>query len=149
MDSSTLERTTDKREQLQRNKVGRVTIQTRGPVVIDNHDRVPNLGRIVIVDDDQICGGVYSAASRSRAKTSSGRREKSRRGIAQRTGHRGAVVWFIGLSGAGKSNIAQALERELFNRGMHTYVLDGDNIRHGLNSNLGFRRKIESKTFGG
>ncbi len=59
------------------------------------------------------------------------------------------MVWFIGLSGAGKSNIAQALERELFNRGMHTYVLDGDNIRHGLNSNLGFRRKIESKTFGG
>jgi len=48
------------------------------------------------------------------------------------------VVWFTGLSGAGKSTIAQALERELFARGMHTYVLDGDNIRHGLNSNLGF-----------
>ena len=54
------------------------------------------------------------------------------------TGHRGAVVWFTGLSGAGKSTIAQALERELFRRGIHTYVLDGDNIRHGLNSNLGF-----------
>ena len=48
------------------------------------------------------------------------------------------MVWFTGLSGAGKSTIAQALERELFNRAMHTYVLDGDNIRHGLNSNLGF-----------
>jgi adenylyl-sulfate kinase len=48
------------------------------------------------------------------------------------------VVWFTGLSGAGKSTIAQALERELFARGMQTYVLDGDNIRHGLNSNLGF-----------
>src|SRR5207253_8148184 len=57
---------------------------------------------------------------------------------AARTGHRGAVVWFTGLSGAGKSTIAQALERELFARGMQTYVLDGDNIRHGLNSNLGF-----------
>jgi adenylyl-sulfate kinase len=55
-----------------------------------------------------------------------------------RSGHRGAVVWLTGLSGAGKSTIAQALERELFNRAMHTYVLDGDNIRHGLNSNLGF-----------
>ena len=53
-------------------------------------------------------------------------------------GHRGAVVWLTGLSGAGKSTIAQALEGELFERGMHTYVLDGDNIRHGLNSNLGF-----------
>ncbi|MDQ6656334.1 MAG: adenylyl-sulfate kinase, partial [Verrucomicrobiota bacterium] len=49
-----------------------------------------------------------------------------------------AVVWLTGLSGAGKSTIAQALEVELFARGMHTYVLDGDNIRHGLNANLGF-----------
>jgi adenylyl-sulfate kinase len=57
---------------------------------------------------------------------------------AARSGHRGAVVWFTGLSGAGKSTIAQALERDLFARGMNTYVLDGDNIRHGLNSNLGF-----------
>src|SRR5207245_6251990 len=55
-----------------------------------------------------------------------------------RSGHRGAVGWFTGLSGAGKSTIAQALERELFNRAMHTCVLDGDNVRHGLNSNLGF-----------
>ena len=57
---------------------------------------------------------------------------------AVQLGHRGAVIWFTGLSGAGKSTIAQALERELFSRGIHTYVLDGDNIRHGLNSNLGF-----------
>src|SRR6059036_3119030 len=58
--------------------------------------------------------------------------------LAMRSGHRGAVIWLTGLSGAGKSTIAQALERELFARGTHTYVLDGDNIRHGLNSNLGF-----------
>ena len=60
------------------------------------------------------------------------------RSRAMRSGHRGAVIWLTGLSGAGKSTIAQALERELFQRAMHTYVLDGDNIRHGLNSNLGF-----------
>jgi adenylyl-sulfate kinase len=48
------------------------------------------------------------------------------------------VVWLTGLSGAGKSTIAQALERELFNQNVNVYVLDGDNIRHGLNSNLGF-----------
>ncbi|HMG04172.1 MAG TPA: adenylyl-sulfate kinase, partial [Chthoniobacterales bacterium] len=53
-------------------------------------------------------------------------------------GHRGAVVWLTGLSGAGKSTIARALDHELFQRGMNTYVLDGDNLRHGLNSNLGF-----------
>jgi adenylylsulfate kinase len=53
-------------------------------------------------------------------------------------GHRGAVVWFTGLSGAGKSTIAAALETELHARGFHTYSLDGDNIRFGLCRDLGF-----------
>ncbi len=53
-------------------------------------------------------------------------------------GHRGVVVWFTGLSGAGKSTIAAAVEQELTARGMHTYSLDGDNIRFGLCSDLGF-----------
>ena len=59
-DSSTLETKSDGREQLERNEIGRLTIQTRSPLVIDNHDRVPNLGRFVIVDDGQICGGHLS-----------------------------------------------------------------------------------------
>jgi adenylylsulfate kinase len=53
-------------------------------------------------------------------------------------GHRSAVLWFTGLSAAGKSTIANAVELRLNRRGVHTYVLDGDNIRHGLNRNLGF-----------
>ncbi len=53
-------------------------------------------------------------------------------------GHRGAVLWFTGLSGAGKSTIANAVDYKLNQRGVHTYLLDGDNIRHGLNKNLGF-----------
>jgi len=57
---------------------------------------------------------------------------------ARRNGHRGAVVWLTGLSGAGKSTLARGIERELFNLGFQVYVLDGDNVRHGLNSNLGF-----------
>ena len=56
----------------------------------------------------------------------------------RRNGHRGAVIWLTGLSGAGKSTIARELERELFHRQFHVNVLDGDNIRHGLNANLGF-----------
>jgi len=52
--------------------------------------------------------------------------------------HRGGVVWFTGLSGAGKSTIAHALERELFDLGCRTFVFDGDNVRHGLCSDLGF-----------
>jgi bifunctional enzyme CysN/CysC len=144
-DSSTLETTSDGREQLDRNDIGRVTIQTRAPLVIDNHDRIPNLGRFVIIDDGQICGGgtifggVYTDRSVAKSKNIFWTEEKiTARERAVRTGHRGAVVWLTGLSGAGKSTIAQSLERDLFHRGMNTYVLDGDNIRHGLNSNLGF-----------
>lgn len=48
------------------------------------------------------------------------------------------VVWFTGLSGSGKSTLANALEEKLFNLGYHTYILDGDNVRHGLNKDLGF-----------
>ena len=145
MDSSTLETKSDGREQLERNEIGKLTIQTRAPLVIDNHDRIPNLGRFVIIDDGQICGGgtisggVYTDRTVAKSKNifwTEGKITASARAV--RSGHRGAVIWLTGLSGAGKSTIAQALERDLYHRGMHTYVLDGDNIRHGLNSNLGF-----------
>jgi adenylyl-sulfate kinase len=53
-------------------------------------------------------------------------------------GHRGAVLWFTGLSGSGKSTIGHRVERMLIERGAFAYVLDGDNVRHGLNSDLGF-----------
>jgi adenylylsulfate kinase len=53
-------------------------------------------------------------------------------------GHRGFTIWFTGLSASGKSTIAVALEETLFEKGYHTFILDGDNIRHGLNKNLGF-----------
>src|SRR3989442_1007608 len=56
----------------------------------------------------------------------------------QLNGHRGCTVWLTGLSGSGKSTIAVALEKELWTRDVRAYILDGDNIRHGLNKNLGF-----------
>jgi len=56
----------------------------------------------------------------------------------RRNGHKGGVIWLTGLSGAGKSTLAVEVERALFEAGYHVYVLDGDNLRHGLNSNLGF-----------
>lgn len=52
--------------------------------------------------------------------------------------HKPLLLWFTGLSGSGKSTIANALERELFSKGIHTYLLDGDNVRTGLNNNLSF-----------
>ena len=54
------------------------------------------------------------------------------------TGHPGCTVWFTGLSGSGKSTIAVAVEKSLWDRGVRSYILDGDNIRHGLNNDLGF-----------
>ena len=56
----------------------------------------------------------------------------------QLNGHRGCTVWLTGLSGSGKSTIAVELEKRLWDRGVRAYILDGDNIRHGLNKNLGF-----------
>ena len=53
-------------------------------------------------------------------------------------GHRGFTVWFTGLSGSGKSTLAVATEEALYERGFHTFILDGDNVRHGLNRDLGF-----------
>lgn len=56
-------------------------------------------------------------------------------------GHRGAIVWFTGLSGSGKSTLAHAVEEYLYQKGSRTFVLDGDNVRHGLCSDLGFSNK--------
>jgi len=62
----------------------------------------------------------------------------TRRLREEKNGHRSVVIWFTGLSGSGKSTLSQAVEAVLFERGCHTYTLDGDNIRHGLNKDLGF-----------
>jgi adenylylsulfate kinase len=60
-------------------------------------------------------------------------------------GHKGAVLWFTGLSGSGKSTLSNRVEEMLHERGCHTYILDGDNVRHGLNSNLGFSDEDRSE----
>ena len=81
--------------------------------------------------------GSPSPASRSTNITwHAGHVTRDDRGAAM--GHRGATVWFTGLSGSGKSTVAVAVERALHAEGRHCYRLDGDNVRHGLNANLGF-----------
>jgi bifunctional enzyme CysN/CysC len=145
IDAATLDSAPTGRSELRTNEVGELTLQTRAALVFDNHDRIPSLGRFVLAEGGHIVGGgiisgaVYTGRKQiksenifwSESDITAGRR-------AARNGHRGAVVWLTGLSGAGKSTIAGALEKELFQRSMQTYVLDGDNLRHGLNSNLGF-----------
>ena len=61
--------------------------------------------------------------------------------------HRSVVLWFTGLSGSGKSTLAHAVEEKLYQKGCRTFVLDGDNVRHGLNSNLDFSEPVELKIF--
>ena len=145
IDVATLDSTANERAELRINEVAEVTLQTRAPVVLDNHDRVPTMGRFVLADGSNLVGGgIISGAvytSRKEIKSENifwSESEITAERRALRNQHRGAVVWLTGLSGAGKSTIARALEKELFRLSMHTYVLDGDNLRHGLNANLGF-----------
>ena len=129
-----------------RNDVAELTFQMRKPLVLDNHDRVPAMGRFVIVDGHEVSGGgivfggVYTDRRRvvsQNIKWSEGTVASGRPHRAQRPQGRGRLADRL-LSGAGKSTIANLLENELFQRYYHVYVLDGDNVRYGLNSNLGF-----------
>lgn len=145
LDAATLDAAPAARSELRANEVAEVTFQTRAPLAFDNHDRVPSLGRFVLADGPDLVGGgiIFGAVYTSRKEIKSqnifwSESEITAQRRAARNQHRGAVIWLTGLSGAGKSTIASALEKELFQRAMHTYVLDGDNLRHGLNSNLGF-----------
>lgn len=81
----------------------------------------------------------YSVGQATNIKWHEGKVSREER--EQRLGQRGGVLWFTGLSGSGKSTVAHTLEHALHEAGHHTYVLDGDNVRHGLNSNLGFSRE--------
>lgn len=145
VDASTLEVAQQPADRLLKNDVAEITLQTRSPLVMDNHDRIPTLGRFVIVDNRQVggggilSGGVYTDRTQVKSRNifwSEGDVTAQHRAL--RNGHKGAVVWLTGLSGSGKSTLSRAVERELFNMGMHPCILDGDNVRHGLNSNLGF-----------
>ncbi|MBN6187882.1 adenylyl-sulfate kinase [Aneurinibacillus sp. BA2021] len=63
----------------------------------------------------------------------------------KQAGHRSVVLWFTGLSGAGKSTLANEVERRLYEKGLRTYLLDGDNIRHGINKDLGFSTEARTE----
>jgi bifunctional enzyme CysN/CysC len=145
INASSLETTSSIRRSVGRNEVAEITVQTRGPIVLDNYDRISVSGRFVLVDENDVAGGgiVFGGQYLERAPSRSSNiswaeGQVSLRERIERNGHRGLVVWFTGLSGAGKSTLAYALERELFDRQMHVTVLDGDNLRHGLNANLCF-----------
>ena len=142
LDSSTLTAPAGVPEAVQRNEVAELVLSSRTPLAFDNNDLFSATGRFVLVDGYDMAGGgiifghaysqhVSTDIHYNRGAVTRGERE-------QLKGHKGAVLWFTGLSGSGKSTIANALERELTRRGMHSYQLDGDNLRFGLNRDLGF-----------
>jgi bifunctional enzyme CysN/CysC len=131
-----------------RHEVGELTFRTKRPVAFDAAEEIVQTGRFVIVDGYEIAGGGIVIADNYPRRTGDASQKSANiywmRGRvtaeqrAERNSHPGCVVWLTGLSGSGKSTIAMDLERELFNLGRHAYVLDGDNLRHGLCSDLGF-----------
>ncbi|HEY3862870.1 MAG TPA: adenylyl-sulfate kinase [Verrucomicrobiae bacterium] len=151
IDSSTLETIARDESFVGRNEVAELHLRTKRPVAFDVHAEIIPTGRFVIVDGFEVSGGGIVAADNYPRRTadslqkshnifwSQGKVTAEQRTV--RNGHRGRVVWLTGLSASGKSTIATDLERELFNLGQHVYVLDGDNMRHGLGSDLGFSPK--------
>ncbi|PJI39509.1 adenylyl-sulfate kinase [Ferrovibrio sp.] len=130
----------DTAQQIERNGVARVVLRVRPPMAIDLYETLPRTGRGVLIRGPQIVAGLVIETAATRVSTDITAVDSSVT-VQERidmNGHRGGVIWMTGLSGAGKSTIAMATQRLLFSRGRHVAVLDGDNLRHGLNRDLGF-----------
>ncbi|MDI4232643.1 adenylyl-sulfate kinase [Bradyrhizobium sp. Arg237L] len=133
-----------------RNHVGEIDISLAQPIAADPYHESPRTGRLVIEVNGRIAGGglVLSVDAGQRAvpvdivPVESALRADER---AARYRHGGAVLWFTGLPGSGKSTLALALERRLFTNGGSPILLDGDTLRAGLNSDLGFSHADRSE----
>ncbi len=133
---------------LREGDIARITIRCEAAIAVDDAKTLPATGRFLLAGDDGIAGaGAIDASGypdQRRTRPASGEVVPVRHQISAgergaRIGHKGAVVWLTGLSGAGKSTLAIALERRLFDLGWNVYTLDGDNVRTGLNADLGFK----------
>lgn len=135
-------------DRVERNQVAEVVLRARRILPLDEFADNPRTGRFVLVDKFDIAGGgIISMEGYADQRGLITQRSSNITQVqfqitpelrARKYGHRGGVIWLTGLSGAGKSTIAVELEKQLFERGYSTYVLDGDNVRYGLNANLGF-----------
>lgn len=130
------------------NEMAEVTFRSREIVALDAYNDNPLLGRAVLVENhDVVGGGIIAADGLEDLRAVMAKSQENIFAVdhllqsgtrAARNGHSGAVIWLTGLSGAGKSTLAMRVENALFQRGFQTYVLDGDNVRRGLNSDLDF-----------
>ena len=134
--------------QVKRNDIAEVIFRSRSMLAIDEFSKNKHTGRFVLLNsNDIVAGGVISMKGYPDQRDLITEKGTNLYAVGhrvpvvtrvQRNGHYGGVVWLTGLSGAGKSSIALEAERLLFKKGYSVYLLDGDNVRSGLNSNLSF-----------
>ncbi|HYH87904.1 MAG TPA: sulfate adenylyltransferase subunit CysN [Solirubrobacteraceae bacterium] len=126
---------------LELNEIGVVDLELDRAVAFDPYDANRETGSFILVDrisNDTVGAGMLRFALRRSANLRWQAVDVDKEARAAAKGQKPSVLWFTGLSGAGKSTIANLVETELHSRGCHTYMLDGDNVRHGLNKDLGF-----------
>ncbi len=126
---------------LELNEIGTVTIATDSPVSFDPYAANRLTGGFILIErisNATLGAGVIDFGLRRAENLTYQHFDVNREVRARSLGQKAKIVWFTGLSGSGKSTIANLVEKRLTAKGKHVYVLDGDNVRHGLNKDLGF-----------
>lgn len=127
--------------QLKMNEIAICNVSVSSQIAFDAYKDNPETGGFVLIDrftNATVASGMIEFALRRATNIHQQRVTVSKADRAQIKSQKPCILWFTGLSGSGKSSIADVVERRLHARGYHTYVLDGDNVRHGLNRDLGF-----------
>jgi bifunctional enzyme CysN/CysC len=123
------------------NEIGFCNISSNQAIAFDPYRTIRESGAFILIDrfsNQTVAAGMIEFSLMRATNVHRHAMDVSKSARSQMKGHRPAILWFTGLSGAGKSTIANLVERKLAGIGAHTYSLDGDNIRHGLNKDLGF-----------
>jgi bifunctional enzyme CysN/CysC len=126
---------------LELNEIGVCTLTLDRPIPFDPYAENRDMGGFILIDrlsNDTVAAGMLHFALRRSQNVHWQAVEVDKQARSQINSHKPAVIWFTGLSGAGKSSIANLVEKRLHASRVRTYLLDGDNVRHGLNKDLGF-----------
>ncbi len=126
---------------LQLNEVGYANFSSSQPLAFDPYSENRDTGGFILIDrftNGTVAAGMMDFGLRRATNVHWQALDVNKIARGEQKGQKPAVLWFTGLSGSGKSTIANIVERTLFAQGRHTYLLDGDNVRHGLNRDLGF-----------